>query len=351
MNNIDYKTKYIKYKIKYLDFIKQYAGVPLPQQTIVSPLSQQTIVMVICSHSARLRCLLNSLGITSAIECRFKNCAILKFEIDNTNITISLVYEGEVEGEDGKKYYVKSKQNSNEEQFYTRTFNFDILSNSLHIKRDDIGEVKYVIYVMRHGDGTHNAAIISGDKTKLVLHGKLKDATLTQKGMIQAMTAGTELLKILHSDYQTIKYYFASDLYRTRQSLKFAFGAGIEIIVLPCSHELNFKNNDCDGHQYYTPQENMSSCNSKDKRTIPVIKDRNDVNRKFICDANWEFYDDFYYSSFLSRRQHCRDTSMISLCIFISKEMTARQSTLSELQIKDSRNRLIDWIKKRKKVT
>ena len=92
----------------------------------------------------------------------------------------------------------------------------------------------------------------------------------------------------------------------------------------------------------------MSSCNSKDKRTIPVIKDRNDVNRKFICDANWDFYDDFYSSLF--RRQHCRDTSMISLCIFISKEMTARQSSLlSEPQIKDSRNRLIDWIKERKK--
>ena len=155
MNNIDYKTKYIKYKKKYLDFIKQYAGVP----------QQQTIVMVICTHSARLRCLLNSLGIMSAITCRFKNCAILKIEINKTSIIISLVYEGDVEGEDGKKYYVISKQNSNpnsnEEKFNTQIFTFDNFYNSLHIKREDIGDEKYVIYAMRHGDGEHNAAIIS----------------------------------------------------------------------------------------------------------------------------------------------------------------------------------------------
>ena len=346
MNNIDYKTKYIKYKTKYLDFIKQYAGVP-PQQTIVPPLQQtivplqQPIVMVICTHSARLRCLLNSLDIPLAINCRFKNCAILKFEIDTTSITISLVYEGEVEGEDGKKYYVIRNPNRNEEQFNMLTSKTDKPYNSLHIKREDIGEVKYVIYAMRHGDGEHNAAIISGEKTKLVLLGKLKDAKLTQKGIQQATTAGCNLLLILYSQKQTPKYYLASDLYRTRQTLRSAFPGITEIIVLPCSHELNFKNNVCDGHQYYTPQENISSCNSKDKRTIvdPLNK----------CEANWVFYDNFYYSPIFRRRQHCRDTSMISLCIFISKEMEMLQSPLlSEQQIKDSRNRLIDWIKERK---
>ena len=172
----------------------------------------------------------------------------------------------------------------------------------------------------------------------------MKDATLTSTGIKQAMKAGCELQMILDSQKQTPKYYLASNLFRTRQSLRFAFGEKIDIIVLPCSHELNFKNNDCDGHQYFTPRENMSSCNSKDKRTI---------DNSIICNANWVFYDNFYYSFFLfNRRQHCRDTSMISLCIFISKEMTTLQSLiLTEQQIKDSRNRLIDWIEERKKVT
>ena len=192
MSNIDYQNKYIKYKTKYLDIIKQFGGKFTP------------IIIFLCTHGKTIRYLLNNLGIISSNIYKLKNCAILRIEIDKNNITIELVYEGEVINDlksNNKFYTLKTDTELNNGKVFNKKIFIDDKSyNSLHIKRKDLGDNIYIFYLMRHGDKIHsNTKSISND---------IKDVTITKKGILQAKKAGIFLQKLLKNYNEKITFYF-----------------------------------------------------------------------------------------------------------------------------------------------
>ena len=168
MSNIDYQNKYIKYKTKYLDIIKQFGG------------KFTSIIIFLCTHGKTIRYLLDNLEIISATTYKLKNCAILRLEINKNNITIELVYEGEVKNDTKSKnkfYTLKTDTELNNSKIFNKKIFYDDKSyNSLHIKRNDLGDDTYIFYLMRHGDKINS-------KTKSIINDK-KDVNITKKGII-----------------------------------------------------------------------------------------------------------------------------------------------------------------------
>jgi broad specificity phosphatase PhoE len=249
MNVIDYKNKYIKYKMKYLDLINQYAGTD-PK------------VVLLCSHQGRLACLIHDLTGNKLVQ-NFKNCCIIKLSKIEKDISLQIVHEGELvfECTDAIAYAVKAEE---EDKYYKNNEIF-----KLNQKAKDIINFLFpnnvVIYMVRHGDGEHLALKRKGVFAKIGQNIKdrfkssdkqiLRDARLTEEGIIQAQLAGKALKTLLGN--KKIDYIFFSDLERTRQTI-----AGMlsqiqtdkipnRAIVLHCSHEVGYKKDgsNCDGER------------------------------------------------------------------------------------------------------
>jgi broad specificity phosphatase PhoE len=312
--NIDFYQKYIKYKIKY-STLKNLIG------------GENKITSILVTHNGRLRCLFKQFGY-DVNKKKFKNCAIIKFELDKTELKISLIYEGELDKEKKTENKTKEKDSYFDKSTFTpKTIKGDELNkilNDLKLKPTDLESDTYTFYIVRHGHGVHNEAKDTGlfEKVSKTLSGNLTDANLTDSGKEQAKKAGKELKSELGD--KNVNFSFVSDLYRTQETLEnlvSQFNNGSDIlqkaIVLPCSHELDFvKDGSCDGKQKFTASENTMSC------TVNKIG-------KFKCknNYNWNYYYSFYGDkSKLGTRNdnnparcHCSDTSMISMSIFIIK--------------------------------
>ena len=244
MNIIDYKNKYIKYKIKYLDLIKQNAG------------ADDTKVVLLCSHQGRLACLIHALT-GNKLEKNLQNCSIVKLSIINDSISLEIVYVGEIIC-DG----VCSIAENN--KYYQEKFQFT-LNEIAKKKIKNIFSNNVVIYMVRHGDGEHLVLKRKGVFAKIGQNIKdrykssdekiLRDARLTEDGKKQAQRAGDELNCLLDND--SIDFIFFSDLERTRQTIaemlskieSNKISKNVRTIVLPCSHEVGYKKDgsNCDG--------------------------------------------------------------------------------------------------------
>jgi broad specificity phosphatase PhoE len=245
MNNIDYKDKYIKYKIKYLDLIKQYAG------------TYNTKVVLLCSHQGRLACLIHALT-GNKLEQNFKNCCIIKLSKIEDVFSLEIVYEGEIICD-----RVCSTTENN--KYYQEKINFKLDETATKIIRNLFRNNNVVIYMVRHGDGEHLALKRKGvfakirknisDRFKSSDEQILRDARLTEDGKKQAQRAGDELNCLLDND--SIDFIFFSDLERTRQTIAEMLSKiesnkisdNVRTIVLPCSHEVGYKKDgsNCDG--------------------------------------------------------------------------------------------------------
>jgi len=162
---------------------------------------------------------------------------------------------------------VPYKQNIEENEIkFNPISNSNILDIGLNLKPEDMSDHIYTFYLVRHGDGIHNKAKADGKKG--IFGPNLIDAELTLDGKSQAIEAGNKLKSLL--GHTPIDYLFASDLKRTRQTLEGVLGQGIllsnpksNVIILPCSHELDYKKNSCDGNQpNIFSAENKTSCNT-----------------------------------------------------------------------------------------
>ncbi len=60
----------------------------------------------IFTHNTRIQCLLNLIR-TTLKQIRFKNCAIIRIELSQTQITVKLIYSGELEESEQKKIFKK----------------------------------------------------------------------------------------------------------------------------------------------------------------------------------------------------------------------------------------------------
>jgi broad specificity phosphatase PhoE len=316
-----YKNKYLKYKTKYLS-LKNQLGSEGPQ----------IYTSIIVTHNGRIRCLLDLLGFSNNTTInpkkqKFMNCVILKLIVSSRYMSIEMIYQGDL----------SSEGNYDMSNYFTK------LNSSTNKGIEEAGVNTYVFYIVRHGDGIHNKAKQEGILSKgiQIIRGLLKDASLTPIGENQGKVAGEKLGEFK----PVINFLFSSDLKRTRQTLYKLLEGGKDnitfsppnqkfnnITILPCSHELDYKSEKCDGNQGITAQENEMSCSSitmcpltKTIKTdfcsyLPPI---NDSDSKNLC-LNWSYYSQFYgMDNGGSRKksgdksQKCRDTNMIKQAISI----------------------------------
>lgn len=296
---------------------------------------------------------------------RFKNCVILRLEInknndnnDNIDLKLNIVYEGNVSDRELKKKIYYTNKNENEHIGYinfidqTNEFNGGSKTKSKTIKHSIINEInlsltndkfmklfelstsdikfsdEYVFYLIRHGQAEHN--IMKGlTKKKQSFFGK-KDTSLTDQGIDDAITAGKYLKKYIEQKHENIDYYFVSDLHRTRQTL-FNILNGMKpastpsqpteytAYVLNCAHEVVYKNKNCDISFLPDASENLQCCtrseNALGKSICGGVTENNCnkiVNDKINLIINWEYYNQNYRNKKL-----CKNTNLISEAINI----------------------------------
>jgi len=332
---MDFYQKYVKYKMKYSQLNNLVGGNPSNILTSNIPTSNIPMVTsILVTHNNRIRCLLDALSINSDTNAKFKNCAILKLIITQDSLSISLVYDGQltqtssVNKDHNKDKYFSNTDNTGE-YFYTYTTgdekDFTRVLRDLNLDLNDFAGLKpvnHTFYIIRHGDGKHNEAKADGTKINKTILGLLEDAKLTGPGKVQAISAGYALL----SDLQNTKvnYLFASDLIRTRQTLKCIYDIikvklemqNEKVYIVPCSHELDFKKTkkslsedqtqNCDAQQQILAQENRMSCKDFSKT---------DCAHTDGLYNDWGYYWKFYGKGSRSApgmtKEQCRNTGVI----------------------------------------
>jgi broad specificity phosphatase PhoE len=339
MNTIFYQ-KYIDTKMKYTRLNKLFGGdpsnitpaptpAPAPAPTPApAPAPVPMVTSILATHNGRIRCLLNSLNINSHTNAKFKNCAVLKLIITQNSLSVKLMHDGELNTSGDKDKYF-STSGTTDEIFHDHTTTneqeFTQILQKLNMNQNDFGDIKkanHTFYIVRHGDGEHNEAKASGTKINKTILGLLTDAKLTEIGKLQAINAGYALLEDLQNT--KVNYLFASDLIRTRQTLKSIYDIiksklamqNEKVYIVPCSHELDFKKTktsstdttkqNCDARQKILAQENIMSCKDFSK---PYCAHTDGLYNDW--GYYWRFYGEGSRSHAGRHKQRCRDTSVI----------------------------------------
>ena len=286
-------------------------------------MNEQTCLFV--THQARLKCLFNEFmnpnRIQDLIPYRFMNGCVLRLTLMYDTMELSLVDNGEIdESKPGYIFYVKPdvnepdvnytqpRQPPKESSYRIITFRDISVDTPSSIQKYMNPTLKIVYYLIRHGQGTHN--VTSGTTKKYNQVFGEADAELTNIGIQQASDVGDKLAVLL-KDSNTVDHIFVSDLIRTQQTAATIYkqlsskevNVTKMLVVIPCSHELTYSGQGCDGNQWSVPRENMTKCIQ--------IKDC----QKIVYDipVDWSVYNAFYNGT---RRSHtsdnkCRTTNMI----------------------------------------
>ena len=260
---------------------------------------------------------------------RFKNGSVLEYTITKDNINIRLLIDGEVDENKAKYiYYVVPGQEFRDEgaesgRYQVTPFDpINIINTTYSIPENK----KYIFYIVRHGQATHNLLKSVRQKAANVMYG-MKDTNLTIAGKEQAQNSGRRMRDLFNRDPSLYppEYFFSSDLKRTRETMQnFMIGlnnvlsnipyVNTPVIVLPCAHEVAFvASGHCDGHQGLTPPENVMTCSLNDENCRKIGD----------FDVNWDEYARFYGNSTRSSlckncgSRHCRNTDMIQEAINI----------------------------------
>ena len=386
--------------------------------------NKNNINSLIVTHNARLRCLITKLFNNSGEyqneilrqqikNFRWQNCCVLKLVIqpnihpisqiqnDEKKITfiLSLIYDGEIDPTENKPTYQYwgnnptenntvtqkpkgcigkfcKKQNNVEEKLRYNTFNN--LTGNLNISdlKDTkiIGDITninkvFTFYLVRHGQAEHNLY------TKTTIKRKT-DTSLTEFGNKGRKKAGIAINSDLKNNGK-IEYYFASDLIRTRETFSGILNGitlghlsikqtnNIDIIILPCSHELAFTpDGQCDiaanMAQLFTSENNMSCTkfnnykeNTDEYKKCVMFNSETYDNTKIVINIDWSYYSNFYDNSYRGNtskkiygsKKQCRDTSMIEQAISIingpssSKNINVNKTMENEERILGGKHR------------
>jgi len=286
-------------------------------------MNEQTCLFV--THQARLKCLFNEFmnpnRIQDLIPYRFMNGCVLRLTLMYDTMELSLVDNGEIdESKPGYIFYVKPdvnepdvnytqpRQPPKESSYRIITFRDISVDTPSSIQEYMNPTLKIVYYLIRHGQGTHN--VTSGTTKKYNQVFGEADAELTNIGIQQASDVGDKLAVLL-KDSNTVDHIFVSDLIRTQQTAATIYkqlsskevNVTKRLVVIPCSHELTYSRQGCDGNQWSVPRENMTKCIQ--------IKDC----QKIVYDipVDWSVYNAFYNGTRRSRTSDnkCRTTNMI----------------------------------------
>ena len=337
------------------------------------------IVSIISSHNSRIQCFLDKLNPNTS-KTRFQNCAIIRIQLNEISVNLELVYSGELSEKENKKlskfkpYYTTSNKLGPEGliEFKSWSRSSKYVVDMLNLTIDELKGKTYVFYIIRHGQGKHNKQInLKVAKFSSTL-GLKTDTHVTDIGENQAYNSSLILKNILKIKEETINYWFASDLVRTRQTIvEIIRGLNIvkpsEIVILPCSSEINTVGTgrgDCDLVSATTLSISKLALENYPKCLIEDIENKNDVkgcNNIEGIPINWKFYLTFYGgkmrgqndSVFLTMnrdnpfKQQCRNTNMITMAIFFIEN----KDYLNEIQGRKFiwyRKKLTDYINNRK---
>lgn len=258
---------------------------------------------------------------------RFKNGSVLEITITQSSIAMRLLLEGEIDEPKPKYVYYVIPGSENKDagalngQYQVTPFVPVKIQNTIY---QDVGNKKYVFYLMRHGQATHNLVGTKFQKFSKIFSGE-RDTHLTDAGREQAVRTGIKMRGLLSSTTDSIApptFLFTSDLKRTRETLaEFMKGMAIpydtSVYILPCSHELNYTDDgNCDGNQQATPPENKMTCTASTAECMSVNN----------LPVNWDKYYRFYGNSTRSNMckacgaKQCRNTDMIQEAMNIIKE-------------------------------
>ena len=294
---------------------------------------------LIISHQARMICFLSKLFPTmngSYRKIRFMNCAIVKISLyyysNKWNIEGELVYNGEI-GEDEKKPgYIYFNNNVTQltstpqlYQLYPFIAEYDG-ENLLDVLKLDPTCINpnniYNFFIMRHGQAQHN--LYSGI-TKMNSMFNF-NTELTDPGKSQAKNASSKLVELntsrsLHipitSGRLIFDFAFVSDLFRTHQTLHEMLekvtivdkisGISRAPIMLPCNHEIDGTDPNCDGRPTPTvPGENQTS--NKSFLGVPLK-------------VNVTYYENFYRTRrqniTINSRESCSKNTFIGIAMQI----------------------------------
>lgn len=344
-------------------------------------------VSFVFTHSHRLRCFLDKLLNVSTLnvydtELRFKNNSVLLLRLypnkesheeesyqsnannfkHKVNFKLDLLVNGTDDIDDKKGQWVISDYAKRERD---RVFGFRDGDTSLN---ESISKIQY-IFLIRHGQATHN---LYGGLTGLTFKKAWKKITKPFKSLANRNTqlvntdvytrdpnvisikkSGIEVKNLLVVlNVKNVVSVFVSDLIRTHQTCQqfltgFLHGYGNVNIpnvfyVLPCSHEVTYKDGNCDGDQFWSGMsgENISTCNPdvyKDKQLIPRESTCNDINiRGKLYKLNWNKYAEHYPHGIrgtLGSRddsKKCRNNSLLNLLLEINLEINSNYSFLTK---------------------
>jgi len=290
---------------------KRHKSIKKSKRKTITYKNGKIINICIVSHGGRIKCLLKKLNISmnnkNNKSIKLKNCATILLKISKKRISTSMFHDGELNYvKSNCKYFV----NDAEKESYDTLFNkkehyahncdstYHKILHNLNLEQSDI-VADLNIYIVRHGEGYHNTLSIT---EKIIYFNDMKDPSITGPGELQSHNIGKKMKNI------NFDYYFVSDLKRTKETLKCMFtNINNNIFVLPCSHELQYFNNGAsDGHQYFA---------SLTKENQTEHKCQNDDS--LVWDYYHDFYDGVRGDNILIKKCKCRDTNMISMCLFI----------------------------------
>ncbi len=290
--------------------------------------SNNVRVVVLSSHQSRLLCELRGLGFLNKNnnkEIRFKNGAVLKFMIrkkandSNCTCAVDLVHDGELSNQGDKTkgdykgllkgtkpYFVRDRPDDEKELYGSYKFIPEVkddVSAENHLGISAEGEFNLDIFLIRHGEGTHNV-------TKMkVLH---TSAGLTQNGKVQAAKTGNTLNDLIPN--KSNLHLCASDIRRAIETMDIVKEqlsmSNNPTYVIPCSHEISSKKPPCDGSGF---KAGLSSRGENEGASNEYLKDRN-VN------LDTTMYNKFYNGIRRDhktgiKRQHCVNTTMFKQII------------------------------------
>ena len=355
-------------------------------------------VSIICTHNNRMQCLLDKLGheLNKNIQneniqnetikkekkkIRFQNCAILRFVISPKGTSVNLVYNGELDPNEGpgKRPYYVNRLPSQESLTSLSGFENWIAFKEVQFTSFVGVTSEHIFYVVRHGQATHNLKKFGVSVTG----GMESDTNLTGLGIEQAGRAGEYLAELIKGDCQDgcDLTLFASDLVRSRQTIRtmldkiydeykktfgtyakdtkgYSLNIPNKIVVLPCASEIDTVGDgtgNCDSANIFggLARENYPNCTKSD-----IEKSKPNCNSIDGITVDWSFYLTFYGGftrgdfRFNSKRQHCRDTNMLLQAIkYLSKSSsggTKRRKATKKRTRKPKTKKLLRKTKRRR---
>jgi broad specificity phosphatase PhoE len=232
MSYIDYKTKYHKYKTKYLNFIKQNSAMQIGGEGEIP-------IAVVCTHGDIIKCLLKELTGVELLKSEiFSPCSIVLLKL--------------------RKSETETDLNSSAELKYGNTIikNIEMVRDKFEWKFNTssgpLANVEADIYLVNQSSNEEQPWWFNFYGLR-----DNRNLPLDENGKNLARPAGFELSKFINK--QKINVIGVSDLIRTHQTMEIMLQIYFNkenlpntFYVLPCNYEIEYNKDECDMESDFT---------------------------------------------------------------------------------------------------